>query len=125
MAATAELGDWFELDRYSKTLKKSPIGFVVRYLFYASCCSLTHHTHQPFVDVCIKHNATREAVKYIARCNPEQRAELFIRVGAWAEAAEAAFQAKDFDALHDIRQRCGVPKIASQVDQYLALLNKR
>lgn len=74
----------------------------------------------------MKHQAPREAFKYVSRCNPEERAPLFMRIGAWAEAAEAAHAMKDLDTLQVIRSKCNNPKVASQVDQYVAMLtNKR
>lgn len=60
--ALAELGDFDELEKFSKE-KKPPIGF------------------KPFADVCIDAGNVNEAVKYIKKISQaETRARLFIRI---------------------------------------------
>ncbi|KJE95370.1 vacuolar assembling/sorting protein VPS16 [Capsaspora owczarzaki ATCC 30864] len=91
--ATADTGNWIELEKFAKS-KKSPIGY------------------GPFIDVCMEKGNPGEAKKYIDRLAPEERVAAYIRVGALAEAAEAAFQQKDDAALQQIR---GLAKNRQQV----------
>ncbi|KAJ2762580.1 Vacuolar protein, partial [Coemansia nantahalensis] len=75
--------DWAELARMAAA-RKSPIGF------------------RPFVDECIAALQYQEAAKYIARCDPRDHAPLFLRIGFYREAADAAAKAKDVDTLRQV-----------------------
>jgi len=44
---------------------------------------------------------------------------------AFQEAAEAAFQIKDVEALNEVRAKAGNPRVAAQVDTYIAQLSAR
>uniref|UniRef100_A0A8C4QZR3 Vacuolar protein sorting-associated protein 16 homolog n=1 Tax=Eptatretus burgeri TaxID=7764 RepID=A0A8C4QZR3_EPTBU len=78
--ALAYLGDWLELEKFSKS-KKSPIGY------------------QPFVDACLKHGNRFEARKYIHKLPPEQK------VKGCLMAIDAASERKSEDDLALILSR--------------------
>ncbi|XP_077989106.1 vacuolar protein sorting-associated protein 16 homolog [Glandiceps talaboti] len=86
--ALAEIGDWPELDKFSKN-KKSPVGY------------------EPFVEACIKHQNRFEACKYIPRVSPENKAKMYIKVGDLKQAAIAAYQQKSETDLVIILKKCG------------------
>ncbi|KAJ2896885.1 Vacuolar protein [Coemansia aciculifera] len=76
--------DWPELARLANA-KKSPIGY------------------RPFVDECIAALQYQEAAKYIPRCEVAgDRPMLFLRIGFFREAAQAAASTKDIDMLRQI-----------------------
>lgn len=52
--------NWEELEKFSKSMR-SPIGY------------------QPFVEVCLQKNNSREALKYIERCPDERKVHWFMR----------------------------------------------
>jgi hypothetical protein len=54
---------------------------------------------QPFVQECIKARQFQEASKYIMKCEPATRPMLFVKIGAFREAAEQAFTNKDMATL--------------------------
>eukprot|EP01122_Echinamoeba_exundans_P014185 TRINITY_DN6375_c0_g1_i2.p1 TRINITY_DN6375_c0_g1~~TRINITY_DN6375_c0_g1_i2.p1 ORF type:complete len:830 (+),score=168.25 TRINITY_DN6375_c0_g1_i2:36-2525(+) len=99
--ALAELGDFEELEKFSKE-KKPPIGF------------------KPFADVCIDAGNVNEAVKYIRKISQaEVRARLFIRIKNWREAFVAAKDAKNPSLLMTIRNACKDPPLQEQIDDAL------
>jgi hypothetical protein len=60
--ALAQLSDWPSLEKFAKE-KKSPIGYA------------------PFVDVCLKANAIREAEKYIPKLqDPSEKVQYYLRI---------------------------------------------
>jgi len=100
----ARAKDWRELEKFSKD-KKSPIGY------------------EPFAEVCLEAGRADEAAQYIQKVSdPTQKAELFIKISKWQEAADAAREAKDPDLLRKIRNRCDVPAVWPVIDNYLSQL---
>ncbi|XP_048477907.1 vacuolar protein sorting-associated protein 16 homolog [Plutella xylostella] len=83
----AERGEWAELDRFSKS-KKSPVGY------------------EPFVDACLKHDKTDEALKYLPRCRDEIKVKYYVKAGFYEEAAQVAFEQKDESALFFVQSKC-------------------
>ncbi|KAJ2778294.1 Vacuolar protein [Coemansia javaensis] len=75
--------DWPELARMANA-RKSPIGY------------------RPFADECIAALQFQEAAKYIPRCDPHDHAPLFLRIGFYREAADAAAKARDLDMLRQV-----------------------
>ncbi|KAJ2584845.1 Vacuolar protein [Coemansia sp. RSA 1836] len=95
--------DWAELARLANA-KKSPIGY------------------RPFVDECIAALQYQEAAKYIPRCDAQDRPQLFLRIGFFREAAQAATAAKDVDMLRQIHAAAARDStlqhdIAQQIEQ--------
>ncbi|KAJ8898107.1 hypothetical protein PR048_003467 [Dryococelus australis] len=56
----SKLGDWVDLDKFSKT-KKSPIGY------------------EPFVDMCLKHGNRYEAQKYLPRVKDDLKVKILFQ----------------------------------------------
>lgn len=125
-----ETRNWVELEKFSKS--KSPIGYVVSTFpslspFPSICLLKTFPfppfpSFQPFVEECLNKNAKTEALKYIPRCEVLERPQLYMRIGAFQEAAEAAFQAKDAQLLMEIKGKSGSLQVSTQVDGYLSQL---
>lgn len=56
----ADLGDWVELEKFSKT-KKSPIGYA------------------HFVDVCLQKNNRTEAIKYLPKVSEDIIVKYYVK----------------------------------------------
>ncbi|KAJ2742026.1 Vacuolar protein [Coemansia sp. BCRC 34301] len=88
LRALVQRRDWAELARLASGAKKSPIGF------------------RPFVDECVGALQFQEAAKYIPRCDVRDRPSLFLSIGFFREAAQAAVNAKDLDSLRMVHAAC-------------------
>ncbi|KAG0212023.1 hypothetical protein BGX33_003910 [Mortierella sp. NVP41] len=64
----------------------------------------------------------REAAKYILKCDAHLRAGLFLKIEAYQEAGEQAFQQKDLDTLREIRDKCPNAVIQGQINEYISQL---
>jgi hypothetical protein len=64
----------------------------------------TNNLIQPFVQECVKARQFQEASKYIIKCEPAIRPMLFVKIGAFREAAEQAFTNKDMATLRFVLQ---------------------
>jgi hypothetical protein len=96
----AQARRWVELDGYSKE-RKPPLGM------------------ESFADVCIEQNMPAEAAKYISRIPaPPMRAEYFMRIQAWKEAADAARDARDPDLLSKIANKVLLRRMPSFAHQF-------
>jgi vacuolar protein sorting-associated protein 16 len=83
--------------------KKSPIGY------------------EPFVDLCIEANANPEAAKYVPKIVvPATRAEYFLKLGMWREAAEVALKEKDPELLTKLRNGCTTKESVMYFDNLLS-----
>ncbi|XP_034487688.1 vacuolar protein sorting-associated protein 16 homolog [Drosophila innubila] len=91
----AEKLNWAELEKFSKN-KKSPIGY------------------EPFVEVCLQQDNTREARKYIPRCPDKRKMYWYMRANLYEEAIDCAFDQRDLHGLHELK-----PKIVQIGDQHL------
>lgn len=69
LRALVALRDWDALDSFARA-KKSPIGY------------------EPWVDELIRAGAQRQAVRYVDRCDPRNRVELYIKCGEWVMAGQ-------------------------------------
>ncbi|KAL5009861.1 hypothetical protein ScPMuIL_012166 [Solemya velum] len=85
--ALAEVGEWTELERFSKT-KKPPVGI------------------ESFVEVCMKNGNRSEAVKYLSRVSPEHKVRCLVKVGQVKQAAEVAFENRNEEELHYVLAKC-------------------
>ncbi|ESO06602.1 hypothetical protein HELRODRAFT_106217 [Helobdella robusta] len=83
----AELGQWLELDKFSKS-KKSPIGY------------------EPFVDVCIKYNNVNEGKNYLSKVLPEHLVMYHIKLGLLEQAGDLAIQTKNEDDVDLVLSKC-------------------
>nr|CAG4649104.1 EOG090X01BU [Scapholeberis mucronata]SVE93461.1 EOG090X01BU [Scapholeberis mucronata] len=99
----AELGDWMELEKLSRS-KKSPIGY------------------EPFVDVCLEFNNVVEAQRYLPKVEEHVSIKYYVKAKLFTEAAQIAFQRKDTEALHYIQSRCSSNREA--VDMINSLIAK-
>ncbi|XP_046392085.1 vacuolar protein sorting-associated protein 16 homolog [Ischnura elegans] len=104
----AELGEWLELEKFSKS-KKSPIGY------------------EPFVDACLNHDKKSEAEKYLPKVREELKVKYFLKSGMLEEAAQCAYEQKDCDALLLIQSRCASSNTAlsEKVNLYLLQLSTK
>lgn len=87
LTALAELEDWEELEKFSKS-KKSPIGYL------------------PFVEICMKQHNKYEAKKYASRVGPEQKVKAFLLVGDMAQAADVAIEHRNEAELSLVLSHC-------------------
>lgn len=69
LRALVSLRDWDALETFARS-KKSPIGY------------------EPWVDELIRAGAHRQAVRYVDRCDPRNRVELYIKCGEWVMAGQ-------------------------------------
>ncbi|XP_057293833.1 vacuolar protein sorting-associated protein 16 homolog [Hydractinia symbiolongicarpus] len=100
--------DWSELEKFAKS-KKSPIGY------------------EPFVEACWKFGNNRvEAEKYIIKVPLEKRVRLFIKIGYFEQAADAAFQMKSVNDLNIVFSKCGNNRsVAEKINVYRTQLMQR
>jgi len=85
--ALARNKDWEGLEAFAKS-KKSPIGyepFVVRRP-PVNRVKTERQTH--LLSLTPPHPT--EAAKFVARCDPKSRVDLYVKCGDWARAAESA-----------------------------------
>ncbi|XP_008323608.1 vacuolar protein sorting-associated protein 16 homolog [Cynoglossus semilaevis] len=87
LKSLAEKSEWEELEKFSKS-KKSPIGYLA------------------FVEVCMKHNNTFEAKKYVSRVTAEQKVKSHLAVGDLEGAAEAAIERRNDAEIGAVLSRC-------------------
>jgi len=106
LQSLVEVRDWENLDKLAKS-KKSPIGY------------------EPFVQECIKARQFQEASKYIMKCEPATRPMLFVKIGAFREAAEQAFANKDMTMLKEVRAKCPNSVVAQEVDNLIIQLDTK
>lgn len=102
----AELRDWAELEKFSKS-KKSPIGY------------------EPFVDACLENENKFEAAKYMPKVRDEQKVKYYCKLGMMDEARQTAMEQRDLDALQYVQSKTGeTPESAAQIAALSAQLNK-
>lgn len=104
--ALADIKDWDALEKFSKS-KKPPVGY------------------KAFVDQCMVNGNVLEAKKYILRCENHLRPQLFLKIGAAREAAQAAFANKDASYLRTIRQQVKNSVLQGEIDQWIHQLGMR
>ncbi|TKA54279.1 hypothetical protein B0A53_03371 [Rhodotorula sp. CCFEE 5036] len=90
LRALVALRDWDALDTFARS-KKSPIGY------------------EPWVDELIRAGAHRQAVRYVDRCDPRNRVELYIKCGEWVMAGQ-----------EELKNRAPNKIIAAQLDELMA-----
>uniref|UniRef100_A0A1A9UWX3 Vacuolar protein sorting-associated protein 16 homolog n=1 Tax=Glossina austeni TaxID=7395 RepID=A0A1A9UWX3_GLOAU len=97
---------WDDLEKFSKS-KKSPIGY------------------EPFVEVCLKQNNLTEARKYILKCREDRKSYWYLRAGLYDEAADTAYDQKDFNTLYILQQKAnttGNRQLLEKINTYIAVL---
>ncbi|KAJ1801027.1 Vacuolar protein [Coemansia sp. RSA 2399] len=104
LRALVQRRDWAELARLASASRKSPIGY------------------RPFVDECVAALQYQEAARYIPRCEPQVHAELYLRIGFFREAAQAAVSARDVDALRQIHASVSDAALRADVARQLEQL---
>lgn len=87
LTALADLEDWEELEKFSKS-KKSPIGYL------------------PFVEICMKQHNKYEAKKYASRVGPEQKVKALLLIGDVAQAADVAIERRNEAELSLVLSHC-------------------
>ncbi|KAL8612978.1 hypothetical protein ACOMHN_001061 [Nucella lapillus] len=106
--ALAEIPDWVELEKFSKS-KKPPIGM------------------EAFVEACMKQNNKQEALRYLPRVTPEQKVKAMVRIGQMKEAADQAFENKNEEELTYVLGKVKVidRQMAEDIRQKVAQLSSR
>ncbi|EGG20026.1 hypothetical protein DFA_07142 [Cavenderia fasciculata] len=104
--ALSQVGDWEELHNFAKE-KKSPVGY------------------EPFVEVCMDFSNPVEALRYIPKIQDHvNRAQAYLQINYFREAAETAFKEKNLDLLNFIARKCTNPEASNIIDQMRAQLSK-
>ncbi|XP_064428982.1 vacuolar protein sorting-associated protein 16 homolog isoform X5 [Mirounga angustirostris] len=98
LTALADLEDWEELEKFSKS-KKSPIGYL------------------PFVEICMKQHNKYEAKKYASRVGPEQKVKALLLVGDVAQAADVAIEHRNEAELTLVLSHCTGTADAATADK--------
>uniref|UniRef100_A0A452T601 Vacuolar protein sorting-associated protein 16 homolog n=1 Tax=Ursus maritimus TaxID=29073 RepID=A0A452T601_URSMA len=98
LTALADLEDWEELEKFSKS-KKSPIGYL------------------PFVEICMKQHNKYEAKKYASRVGPEQKVKALLLVGDVAQAADVAIEHRNEAELTLVLSHCTGATDAATADK--------
>ncbi|GAA5861643.1 hypothetical protein JCM3774_002656 [Rhodotorula dairenensis] len=104
LRALVALRDWDALDSFARS-KKSPIGY------------------EPWVDELIRAGAQRQAVRYVDRCDPRNRVELYIKCGEWVMAGQECARRGERGRLQELKSRAPNKIIAAQLDEVAAELN--
>ncbi|WWC85237.1 uncharacterized protein L201_000099 [Kwoniella dendrophila CBS 6074] len=107
LRALAERKDWEGLENFAKS-KKSPIGYEP---FVTHLLSLT--PPQP------THAAT-----FVPRCDPRQRADLYVKCGDWGKAAESAKERNDKSKLDELKRRAPNGIAQREVDEVIRRVGK-
>ncbi|WWC69699.1 uncharacterized protein I206_103642 [Kwoniella pini CBS 10737] len=107
LKALAERKDWEGLESFAKS-KKSPIGYEP---FVTHLLSLT--PPQP-----------THAASFVARCDPRQRAELYVQCGDWGKAAESAKERNDRGKLDELKRRAPNGIAQREVDEVIRRVGK-
>uniref|UniRef100_A0A8D0PD66 Vacuolar protein sorting-associated protein 16 homolog n=1 Tax=Sus scrofa TaxID=9823 RepID=A0A8D0PD66_PIG len=98
LTALADLEDWEELEKFSKS-KKSPIGYL------------------PFVEICMKQHNKYEAKKYASRVGPEQKVKALLLVGDVAQAADVAIEHRNEAEMSLVLSHCTGATDGATVDK--------
>lgn len=103
----AQLGDWEELVRFSKS-KKSPIGY------------------EPFVDVCVKYKSAY-AEQFLPRVQEELKVKYYAKAGLLEKACQIAVEQRDLQALMYVRSCCSSTdrELLERITSHIAQLSSK
>ncbi|PPQ86643.1 hypothetical protein CVT25_006827 [Psilocybe cyanescens] len=93
-----ESRDFEGLEAFAKS-KRSPIGY------------------EAFVRHLVEKGYQKEAIAYVARCDPPRRADLYIECGEWRMAGKECKDRNDKAKLDDLRRRAPNSMIQRELDQ--------
>ncbi|KAJ3996424.1 Vps16, C-terminal region-domain-containing protein [Lentinula boryana] len=96
--ALTEVRDFEGLDAFSKS-KRSPIGY------------------EPFVRHLVEKGHSKEAVAYVARCDPPKRADLYAECDEWRMVGKECKDRGDKAKLEELRKKCPNSLIARELEQ--------
>ncbi|GLB42050.1 putative vps16, C-terminal region [Lyophyllum shimeji] len=96
--ALTALRDFEALEAFSKS-KRSPIGY------------------EAFVRHLVEKGHSKEAVRYVAKCDGPKRAELYVLCGEWRMAGAVCKERGDKKGLEDLRKKSPNSMIARELDQ--------
>ncbi|KAI8443179.1 Vps16, N-terminal region-domain-containing protein [Phakopsora pachyrhizi] len=99
MKALIELRDWKSLEAWAGN--KSPIGF------------------EPFVKHLLLMGYHREALRYVPKCDPRNKVELYVKCGEWITAGEECADRGETAKLIELRQRCPSPHVAAALSKMI------
>lgn len=102
LQALVKRRDWVELARLAAAKNPPPIGY------------------RPFVDECIRALQYQEAAKYIPKCDGSDRASLYLRIGFYREAAQAAAAIKDINMLRHIHTATHDSSLQHEIAQQIS-----
>jgi len=96
--ALTEIRDFEGLDTFSKS-KRSPIGY------------------EAFVHHLVEKGHSKEAVAYVARCDPPKRADLYAECDEWRMVGKECKDRGDKAKLEQLRKKCPNSLIARELEQ--------
>ncbi|KAJ3928865.1 MAG: Vps16, N-terminal region-domain-containing protein [Lentinula lateritia] len=96
--ALTEVRDFEGLDAFSKS-KRSPIGY------------------ESFVRHLVEKGHSKEAVAYVARCDPPKRADLYAECDEWRMVGKECKDRGDKAKLEQLRKKCPNSLIARELEQ--------
>ncbi|KIK56666.1 hypothetical protein GYMLUDRAFT_230051 [Collybiopsis luxurians FD-317 M1] len=99
--ALTEIRDFEGLDAFAKS-KRSPIGY------------------EPFVRHLVEKGHNKEAVPYVARCDPPKRADLYAECDEWRMVGKECKDRGDKAKLEQLRKKCPNSLIARELEQIAA-----
>ncbi|KAG8907134.1 hypothetical protein FRB99_005242 [Tulasnella sp. 403] len=99
--ALTDLKDFDGLEAFAKS-KRSPIGY------------------EPFVSHLVKQGHAKQALPYVAKCDPKSRVDLYVKCGEWKMAAIDCKERGDKTRLDDLRRACPDSLVRRELDQVFA-----
>ncbi|KAK4687137.1 vacuolar protein sorting-associated protein 16, partial [Tremellales sp. Uapishka_1] len=107
LKALAANKDWEGLEAFARS-KKSPIGY------------------EPFVSHLLSLNPPQpvQAASFVARCDAKSRADLYVRCGDWAKAAEACKERNDKGKIEQLRKMAPNGIAQREVDEVWRKMGK-
>ncbi|KAK4049105.1 Vacuolar protein sorting-associated protein 16 [Microbotryomycetes sp. JL221] len=101
LKALVSIRDWESLELFARS-KKSPIGY------------------EPWVDHLVSTGHHRQAVNFIARCEPKNRVELYVKTGEWNLAGQECVRKGERTKLIELKSRAPNSMIAAQLDSLIS-----
>lgn len=107
LRALAAKRDWGQLEEWSKSVKKSPIGW------------------EPFFNECLAARNLKVASGFVSRCTnltAADRMDMYVRCNMVVKAGEEAVRVKDVNALQVLRGRSKVQSEQLELDKMIMQL---
>lgn len=103
----AEIGDWIELEKFSK-MKKG------------------NSSYAAYVDVCLQCNNRTEALKYLPKVSESIKVKYYTKCGCFEDAAKIAYAQKDVQGLQYVQSKCvAQPTLYEKINGMIIQLDLR